>query len=297
MDELICVEHLRKTYGATTAVDDVSFRVAEGEVVGLLGRNGAGKTTTIEILEGFRAPSAGTVRVLGRDPARGGRRLKNRVGIVLQSAGIDAALTVKEVVGLYASFYRPRRPVDDVLTEVDLEASAHVRVAQLSGGQRRRLDLALALSGSPTVLFLDEPTTGLDPAARHRTWDVISRLRERGVAILMTSHYLDEVQHLADRVVVLHLGRVVADGPPEHLRSEVRPMTVISFRLPVRLELPDGPWESGASGLPATTLMTERPTEAIRILASWASGQGLELEDLEMHPPSLEDVYLELTTD
>jgi len=297
VDELICVDHLQKRYGSTTAVDDVSFRVAEGEVVGLLGRNGAGKTTTIEILEGFRTPSAGMVRVLGRDPARGGRRLKNRVGIVLQSAGIDATLSVKEVVGLYASFYRPRRRVDDVLDEVNLEASARVRVAQLSGGQRRRLDLALALAGSPKVLFLDEPTTGLDPAARHRTWDVINRLRERGVAILMTSHYLDEVQHLADRVVVLHLGRVVADGPPEHLRSEMRPMTVISFRLSVRLELPDGPWECGTNDLPATTLFTDQPTEAIRILASWASSQGLELEELEMHPPSLEDAYLELTTD
>jgi ABC-2 type transport system ATP-binding protein len=291
--QVISVEHLTKRYGSSLALDDVSFGVDAGEVVGVLGPNGAGKTTTIEILEGFRLPTAGSVRVLGRPPAAGGRRLKNRVGIVLQSAGSDSTLTVREAVGLYATFYRPRRPPGEVIAEVMLEGTERTRIGQLSGGQRRRLDLALALVGHPEVLFLDEPTTGLDPAARRRIWEVIGRLRARGVAVVLTSHYLDEVQRLADRVVVLRRGQVIAEGPPGQLGGPGA--TSISFRLDSRATLPSGPWELRARGGGSTTLSTAVPTEALRILANWAASEGFELEELEVRRPSLEEAYLELT--
>ena len=291
------VDHLTKQYGHETVVKDVSFRVSPGEVVSLLGRNGAGKTTTIEILEGLRVPSSGSVRVLGVDPARGGRRLRNRVGTVLQSAGIDANLSLREIVGLSAGFYRPRHSVEEVLAEVGLERSARVRVRRLSGGQCRRLDLALALSGNPMVLFLDEPTTGLDPTARHRAWESIVRLRDRGVAILLTSHYLEEVEQLASRVVVLHFGRVVADGTPALIRSGVRALTTIAFRLNGPVALPRGPWEVGPLMDGMTSLRTARPTEAVQVLAAWALANGFELDELEVLRPSLEQAYLNLTPD
>jgi ABC-2 type transport system ATP-binding protein len=295
--EVIRAEHLTKRYGSLTALDDVSFAVSESEVLGLLGPNGAGKTTTIEILEGMRSPTGGSVRVLGRDPLRGGRRLKNRVGVVLQSVGIDATLTVNEVVRLYASFYRPRRPPKAVIAEVGLEDCASRRVGLLSGGQRRRVDLALALVGMPSLLFLDEPTTGLDPAARRHTWGVIEKLRDRGVAIVLTSHYLDEVQQLADRVVVLSRGRVVGEGSPGSLAGSTPGDSTISFRLFSAVELPPGPWESHALANGTITLATREPVEAMRTLTGWAVEHGLELEALELHRPSLEDEYLKLTSE
>ena len=295
--DVIRVEHLKKRYGSAIALDDVSFAVAESEVLGLLGPNGAGKTTTIEILEGMRSPTEGSVRVLGRDPLRGGRRLKNRVGVVLQSAGIDSTLTVNEVVRLYASFYRPRRPAEAVIAEVGLEECASRRVGQLSGGQRRRVDLALALVGMPSLLFLDEPTTGLDPAARRQTWGVIEKLRDRGVAIVLTSHYLDEVQQLADRVIVLSQGRVVGEGPPGGLAGPAPALATIWFRLRSEVELPPGPWESQASANGAITLATREPVEAVRILTVWAAEHGIELEALELRRPSLEEEYLKLTSE
>ena len=291
MTEAVVVNGLVKRYGATAVVDDVSFSISDGELVGLLGPNGAGKTTTIEILEGLRSPTSGEVRVLGSDPSRGGRRLKNKVGVVLQSAGMDGALTVEETVALYTSFYRPRRAV----AEVALEECSRQRIATLSGGQRRRLDLALALAARPQVLFLDEPTTGLDPAARRRAWEVIAGLRTGGVAILLTSHYLDEVQHLADRVVVMNLGRIVAEGTPDRLGRRSGSVTRISFHPSFAEELPQGPWVRVDAAPGAVALTTEDPTEAMRILTSWAVDQGIELEALEVHQPSLEERYLELT--
>lgn len=296
-DTLISVEHLTRRYGSVRAVNDVSFVVRAGEVLGLLGPNGAGKTTTIEVLAGLRSKTSGTVRVLGRDPARGGRRLRNRVGIVLQSAGIDATLTVGEVVRLFASFYRPRRQPAEVIAEVGLEPCTHQRISELSGGQRRRLDLALALVGSPSVLLLDEPTTGLDPAARHQTWRVVEVLRDRGVAILLTSHYLDEVQHLADRVVVLSHGQIVGEGKPGTLMDGTASLSVISFRLADPIVLPAGPWERVESENGTRTLTTREPLEAMRVLANWATSHSLDLEELELHRPSLEEEYLELTGD
>ena len=293
--EAVRVEHLAKSYGPVRALDDVSFAVGKSEVVGLLGPNGAGKTTTIEILEGMRSASSGTVRVLGRDPMRGGRRLRNRLGIVLQSAGIDAMLTVAEVVRLYAGFYRPRRSPAEVLEEVGLAANAATRVGQLSGGQRRRVDLALALVAEPALLFLDEPTTGLDPAARHNTWSAIERLRERGVAIVMTSHYLDEVQHLAERVIVLSGGRIVAEGAPGSLSGPASALTTISFRHTGSSGLPAGPWESTRRAGTLVTLETREPLEATRILLDWSGRTGDALEELEIRRPSLEEEYLKLT--
>ncbi len=295
MRDVIEVHELVKRYGSMTAVDGVSFSVAEGEVVGMLGPNGAGKTTTIEVLEGIRAPTGGQVRVLGHDPARGGRHLKTQVGVVLQSAGIDGALTVAETIALYAGFYRHRRPVAEALAEVDLEECAGRRVAALSGGQRRRVDLALALAARPRVLFLDEPTTGLDPAARRRTWDVIAGLRGQGVAVLLTSHYLEEVQRLADRVVVMHLGRLVAEGPPDRLGGGSELASRITFRRTFTDELPPGPWERLAAAGTTVVLATEDATEAMHALTSWAVDRGVELEGLELRRPSLEDRYLELT--
>lgn len=295
--DVIRVEHLTKRYGPTIALNDVSFGVVESEVVGLLGPNGAGKTTTIEILEGMRSPSEGKVRVLGYDPLRAGRRLKNRVGIVLQSEGIDGTLTVSEIVQLYASFYRPRRPHQQVIAEVGLEDSSSLRVSQLSGGQRRRVDLALALVGMPSLLFLDEPTTGLDPAARRHTWSLIEQLREAGVAIVMTSHYLDEVQRLADRVIVLSGGRIVGEGHPGALAGPTPSLSTISFRVADSVELPAGPWETQLSANGVVTLTTREPVEAARILIAWATEHSLELEAFEIRRPSLEDEYLTLTSE
>lgn len=295
MTNVVEVDGLQKSYGSRRAVRGMSFTVAEGEVVGLLGPNGAGKTTTVEILEGLCRRDAGTVLVLGRDPGKRDRWLTSRVGVVPQSAGIDEVLSVHGVVKLHASFYRPRRSVDELIEEVGLEECATQRLAHLSGGQRRRVDLALALVGDPKVLFLDEPTTGLDPAARRRTWDVIARLRDRGAAILLTSHYLDEVQQLADRVIVLRAGQIVADDAPDRIAGHSEHEAVITFRVEDSPELPAGPWELASGPHGTTMLATEDPTEAMRVLATWAVEAGLELEDLEIRRPSLEERYLELT--
>ncbi len=296
MADAIRVEGLVKTYGERTAVRSVSFAVRTGEVLGLLGPNGAGKTTTVEILEGLRARSAGAVEVLGRDPAQGGRWLRNRLGVVLQNAAIDGQLSVTEVVRLYGSFYRRPRPVRELLALVGLSDASRVKVAALSGGQRRRADLALALVGNPEILFLDEPTTGFDPAARRRAWDVIAGLRGLGVTILLTSHYLDEVEHLADRVVVLRAGTVVAEGRPSELRSAASAESTVTFRCFDPAALPAGPWRELASAEPhRRSLVTSRPTEALAVLSRWAIARGIELEELEVRRPSLEDVYLALT--
>ena len=227
----ITISGLRKTYGDTVAVDDLSFEVAEGEVYGLLGHNGAGKSTTIEILEGHRERTSGSVSVLGLDPVKGGRELRDRIGIVLQTSGTDLELTVRETIDLYGSVYRRRRPVDEVLDLVGLDEKADDRVAALSGGQKRRLDLGLGIVGYPELLFLDEPTTGFDPAARRRSWEMIQGLCSLGTTVVLTTHYLDEAEHLADRVGVMARGAMVAEGTPAELMS-ASPTTTISFELP-----------------------------------------------------------------
>ncbi len=298
MAAAIEVEDLFKSYGTVNAVRGVSFRVEEGEVFALLGPNGAGKTTTLEILEGHRRRSGGRVAVLGVDPHLGGRAFRERIGIVLQSAGIDAELTVREVLALYAGCYPHPLPVVELIGLVGLQDKSRARVKTLSGGQRRRLDLALALVGDPDLIFLDEPTTGFDPAARHGAWQLVDNLRGLGRTIVLTSHYMDEVQHLADRAVVIAHGRVVAEGRPDSLGGDAPLETVISFGLPPghgAADLPEavrhlvGPREGGL------VLRTTDPTQVLLLLCGWADAAGVELRALEVARPSLEDVYLQLT--
>ncbi len=224
------VRGLKKSYGDVVALGGIDLEVAPGEVVAMLGPNGAGKTTTIEILEGFRTPDAGAVTVLGSEPVAGGRSFRERIGIVLQSSGIEAALTVEESLTMYSRYYSAPRPPDEVIELVGLGEKRGGRVATLSGGQRRRLDLALGILGAPELLFLDEPTTGFDPAARRHAWEVIDQLSKTGTTILLTTHYLEEAQRLADRVVVIDRGLIVAQGDPATLGG--RDTAARSHRLP-----------------------------------------------------------------
>ena len=294
------VEDLFKSYGSVNAVRGISFQVQEGEVFSLLGPNGAGKTTTLEILEGHRRRSGGRVSVLGVDPQLAGRAFRERIGVVLQSAGLDADLTVREVLALYAGCYPRSLPVADVISLVGLQDKHRSRVKTLSGGQRRRLDLALALVGDPDLIFLDEPTTGFDPAARRGAWRLVESLRQLGRTIVLTSHYMDEVQHLADRALVLARGRVVAQGRPDLLGGRAPRQSVISFRLPDRDavgRLPDELRREVESHDGEAVLRTTDPTRVLARLCDWAVGQGLELGALQVARPSLEDVYLQLTGD
>ncbi len=291
------VEDLFKSYGSVDAVRGVSVRVQEGEVVALLGPNGAGKTTTLEILEGHRRRSGGQVRVLGMDPQRGGRALRERVGIVLQAAGIDGELSVREVLSIYGSSYPRALPAQELIEMVGLQDKRRARVKTLSGGQRRRLDLALALVGDPDLIFLDEPTTGFDPAARHGAWQLISSLRGAGRTIVLTSHYMDEVQQLADRVAVIAAGRIVAEGAPDALGGEPH-QTSICFRLPPGMgaeQLPPGLRRVARAHQGALELRTGTPTGTLLELCAWAVEHGIELASLTVSGPSLEQVYLQLT--
>jgi ABC-2 type transport system ATP-binding protein len=294
----IVVQGLGKDYGRLRAVDGVSFRVMRGEIYALLGPNGAGKTTTVEILEGHRKRTSGSVRVLGFDPGTGGRGFRERIGIVLQSGGIDAELTVREIVSLYASFYARPRDVMETIDQAGLSGKRRARVRTLSGGQLRRLDLALALIGDPDLLFLDEPTTGFDPNARRDAWDMIAGLRRRGTTVLLTSHYLDEVQRLADRVGVLSHGHLVEEATPGTLGGRDITGTVISFRLPAPLAgapLPPGPWDEPEFREGLIIIRTDQPTRVLAVLTRWAVGHGAELEELSVVRPSLEDAYLQIT--
>src|SRR5438132_4606256 len=220
------------SYGPVQALRGVSFTVAEGEVFAVLGPNGAGKTTTVEILEGFRHRDGGRASVLGFDPASGSRRLKEQMGIVLQTSGVDPYLTVAETVDMFRGYYPKPRPRDEVIRLVGLQDKRDSRVTKLSGGQRRRLDVAIALAGDPQLLFLDEPTTGFDPGARRNAWEVIKGLAGLGKTIFLTSHSMDEVQYLADRVVIIAAGKVVAEGPPASIAGREQMRTRIRFRLP-----------------------------------------------------------------
>jgi ABC-2 type transport system ATP-binding protein len=273
----VLVDDLRKSYGEHEALRGVSFEIREGEVFSLLGPNGAGKTTTIEILEGYRRRDAGTVSVLGIDPARASRDWRGRIGVVLQSSAMYENLAVRESLALFAGYYEHPRPVDEVIAVVGLQEKADALVRKLSGGQRRRLDFGLALVGDPELIFLDEPTTGFDPAARRNAWGTIRSLRELGKTILLTTHYLDEAEQLSDRVAVLREGRIVATGTPAELTRT--PETEIRYR------------ENGKE----MVLRTEQPTRVLAELTARALEQGRELEGLEVRRPTLEEVYLELT--
>ena len=288
------VRGLTKSYGNVHAVRGIDLTVEHGQIFALLGPNGAGKTTTVEILEGYRSRDGGTVNVLGYDPARQRKRLKSHIGIVLQSSGVDRYLTVSETVAMYAGFYPRPRPAGEVIALVGLEAKHDTRVLKLSGGQQRRLDVAIALAGNPELLFLDEPTTGFDPSARHEAWEVIKNLAALGKTVLLTTHYMDEAQYLADRAAVISNGQIVAEGPPATIGNRERARARIRYRLaggatpPADLAAPAGP-----DGL--TELVPDDLTMALHRLTGWALEQHVELTGLEVIRPSLEDVYLDLT--
>ncbi len=291
---VVTVERLTTCYGEFVAVDDVSFEVSAGEVVAVLGPNGAGKTTTIETLEGFLEPTSGTVRVLGADPSRGGRAWRARVGLVLQSTSLDAEATVHDLLAVFAGLYPSPRPVAEVLELIDLVDDARARVGTLSGGQQRRVDLGLAIVGHPEILFLDEPTTGLDPEARRRCWATIDNLTATGTTVVLTTHYLDEADHLADRVLILSAGQLVADTSPARLRARSGPTTV-RFPLPDDAPIADLPALLAACVQPAEQALrihTVDVTAHLRELVCWADRNRLDLSGLEVGPPSLEDAYL-----
>ncbi|MGM0384456.1 MAG: ABC transporter ATP-binding protein [Actinomycetota bacterium] len=292
----IDVTGLRKSYGTLTAVDGLDLTVETGEVVALLGPNGAGKTTTVEILEGYRRRDAGEVRVLGMDPQTGGRAFRERIGVVLQEAGFEESFTPRELIRLHAGYYPHPRAVDEVIALSGLGEKADARVRTLSGGQRRRLDLALGIVGDPEMIFLDEPTTGFDPSARRHAWVLVDGLRDLGATILLTTHYLDEAEHLADRVVIIDHGRVVASGTPAELATAAGTGTVISFRLPPGVSTSDLP-TIGADRRVAGNVVeihTISATADVAALSAWAVDRGLEFEDLTLARPRLEDIYLGL---
>jgi len=290
------VHDLRKHYGGTRAVDGLSFSVRVGEVFALVGPNGAGKSTTVEILEGHRRRTSGHVDVLGFDPGAGDRSFRERIGIVLQDAGLDEDFSPRELVTLYRGMYPLRLAVDDVIDIVGLTDKADARVKTLSGGQRRRLDLALGLVGDPELLFLDEPTTGFDPSARRRAWELVERLRGLGKTILLTTHYMDEAEHLADRVGVIVAGRLVALGTPAELAGATTASSTITFRLLPRVAIPELP-DLGAPLRPQGEdwqLRSADPTVALERLLAWARARGVVVSELTVNRPSLEDVYLQL---
>jgi ABC-2 type transport system ATP-binding protein len=295
MTPAIEVSGLRKIYGDVEAVRGVDLSVAEGEVFALLGPNGAGKTTIVEILEGFRGRTDGEARVLGHDPARREADLRAQVGIVLQSTGVDPYLTVAETIDLYRGYYRDPRPLDEVIRLVGLVEKRDTRALQLSGGQQRRLDVAIALAGDPKLLFLDEPTTGFDPGARRNAWEVVKNLATIGKTVFLTTHFMDEAQYLANRVAVISNGEIVAEGPPGTLAGRASAATVVTFRVQ-----DDGPvppdWGQRAVADGTLEIRTDDPTRLLHELTGWALEHGVTLAGLEAHRPSLEDVYLELTT-
>jgi ABC-2 type transport system ATP-binding protein len=290
----IAVEGLTKRFGDFAAVDGVSFDIPEGQLVAVLGPNGAGKTTTLEMLEGFVAPTSGSARVLGVDPHRGDRRWRARIGLVLQSTSLDAELTVRDTLTMFAGLYPKPRLLREVLELVDLADDAETNVGALSGGQRRRVDVAIGIIGRPEVLFLDEPTTGLDPEARRRAWTAVENLTSTGTTVVLTTHYIDEAEHLANRLILLVGGKVTADTTPERLRAQGGPATI-------RYHLPDGePTGDLSASLaphldPVTNTLVVRATDPsgpLRDLLVWVDQHHLDLSRLEVGRPSLEDAYL-----
>lgn len=298
----IAVRDLRKRYEELDAVGGVSFSVAHGEVFCLLGPNGAGKSTTTEILEGHRLADSGHVRVLGHDPALGERTLRERIGVVLQTSGIQEELTIAELIEMYGRWYEHPRPVDELIELVQLDAKRETRAKDLSGGQRRRLDLALGLVGDPDLLFLDEPTTGFDPHARRQAWTTIRDLCSLGKTVFLTTHFMDEAQFLADRIAVMVGGTLVAEGTPESIGGRDALPTEIRFTLPAGVALGALPALPGG----AASAVTEQPGGAVLVktpdgvaathaITGWALERGHDIGQLSVAQPTLEDVYLQLT--
>ena len=294
MPPVIDVSDLHKSYADVAAVRGVSFQVDAGEVVAVLGPNGAGKTTTIEMLEGFRTPDSGTIRVLDTDPETGGSALRQRLGIVLQECGIDPYLSVTEVLTQHASYYDHPRGVDDVITLVGLAEKRSSRVKTLSGGQQRRLDVGLGIIGSPEILFLDEPTTGFDPSARRQAWELVHRLRDLGTTVLLTTHYMDEAQELADRVIVIAGGRIIAEGTPETIGGRASAKTTIRIPWPADADLGALPILGVRDG-ENVIFESDTVTRDVHALTTWAIERNIDLDGLTVTRPSLEDIYLELT--
>jgi ABC-2 type transport system ATP-binding protein len=291
---VIRVSGLTKSYGDVHAVAGVDLQIARGEVFAMLGPNGAGKTTTVEILEGYRRRDGGEVKVLGLDPEKQPRLLKAQIGIVLQSTGVDRYLTVAETIAMYSGYYPHPRPVDEVIDVVGLVSKRNTRVVKLSGGQQRRLDVAIALAGDPELLFLDEPTTGFDPSARHEAWVVVKNLAALGKTVLLTTHYMDEAQHLADRVAVIADGRIVAEGAPATLGGRDATRARVRYHLQAGATPPPD-----LGGPPSLEGFVEFAPEDLALglhqLTGWALESSVDLSTLQILRPSLEDVYLQLT--
>jgi len=300
-DPVISIRALHKRYGENEAVRGIDLEVRRGEIFAFLGPNGAGKTTTVEILEGFRQAGAGRVQVLGINPWRAPSAWRERIGIVLQESEAEPGLTVRECLCLYAGYYRAPRSVDETLALVGLSEQAQERASALSGGQRRRLDVALALVGDPELIFLDEPTTGFDPSARRAAWEVIAGLRDLGKTVFLTTHYMEEAERLADRIAVIAAGEIIAQGTPHTLGDRQLSVAQITFAPPHEMRLGElpatlaGHADQGPDGrivLPSSSVAAD-----LHALSGWALARGLKLDDLEVRRPTLEDVYLDLTTD
>jgi len=296
----ILVRGLRMNYGTYEAVRGIDLDVMPGEILAFLGPNGAGKTTTVEICEGFRTRTAGEVRVLGADPAHAGPDWRARVGVVLQESAPEALLTVRECLAMYAGYYPKPLPVGRTLELVGLTDKAGTRCDQLSGGQLRRLDMALALIGDPELIFLDEPTTGFDPTARHAAWEVIAGLRDLGKTIFLTTHYMEEAETLADRILIIAAGRIVASGTPATIGGRAIEASLISFTLPegvAEADLPPLPARISVARGRVAEMTHENPMQVLGVLAPWALEHGYPLTDISVHRPSLEEIYLRLTAE
>ena len=291
------VRNLTMSYGPTQAVKGIDLRVDRGEIFALLGPNGAGKTTTVEILEGHRKRTGGAVSVLGHDPGRGERALKERIGIVLQETGVEPYLTVSEVVDLFRGYYPDPLPVDEIVGLVGLQDKRDTRVSKLSGGQKRRLDVAIGLAGDPELLFLDEPTTGFDPSARRGAWKIVKDLAAAGKTIFLTTHYMDEAQFLADRVAIIVGGKIIAEGPPSTLAAPELATMAIAFALPEGRVLPEPLGQAARTTGDLVELRTTEPMRTLHELTGWALREDVQLQGLTVSRPSLEDVYLGLTED
>ncbi|HWA67798.1 MAG TPA: ABC transporter ATP-binding protein [Mycobacteriales bacterium] len=289
----VSVRGLTKSYGNVHAVRGIDLDIEVGAVYAILGPNGAGKTTTVEILEGFRQRDGGEVSVLGLDPGRQRTQLKDRIGIVLQASGIDPYLTVAETIELYAYYYPHPRPIDEVVELVGLGHKRDTRVVKLSGGQQRRLDVAIALAGDPDLLFLDEPTTGFDPAARQESWQIVRDLAQLGKTVLLTTHYMDEAEQLADRVAIIADGKIVVEGPPSRLGGRDRRRPLLTFRLPEGAKPPRG-LDATVAPDGSYAVEPEDLTDALHRLTGWARRNGIALDDLQLRRPTLEDTYLQL---